>query len=268
MVGVALLGAGIFALERKWAVLSDVMASWQAIPARSAYLTRETEHVPAIQATSSFEFKAIYSRSQKSAEALAAQVQSASPIDVYYDSPDVEGKSLDALLQRSDISAVVIALPILVQPAIIKRAITAGKHVLSEKPVAKDVAEAQSLIAWYSSLSPSQDRYQEQDQGQDKDKPLWAVAENWRYLESVLYAAKELQDMGGEVVSFRLQRYGFVKKGDKYFETECMFSLSFAFHLFSLSPFLSSISPSLALGVMSESTNEGVSLTRVNCSRA
>lgn len=212
MVGVALLGAGIFALERKWAL--SLTSSHHNIS------NPDTEHVPAIQATSSFELKVIYSRSQKSAEALAAQVQAASPVDVYYDSPVVEGKSLGALLQRSDISAVVIALPILAQPAIIRQVITAGKHVLSEKPVAKDVAEAQSLIAWYDALVS-------QGTGTDKEKPLWAVAENWRYLESVLYAAKELREMGGEVASFRLERYGFVKRGDKYFETECMSSLLF-----------------------------------------
>lgn len=166
------------------------------------------EHLPAIEATPSLELRAIYSRSQKSAKGLATQVKSGSSVDVYYDSPAAEDKSLNALLKRDDVAAVVIALPILAQPAIIECAIRAGKHVLSEKPVAKDVAEAKRLIGWYDALPAG-------------GKPLWAVAENWRYLASLEYAAQRVKELGGEVATFRLERNGFVKRGDKYFETEC-----------------------------------------------
>ena len=40
-------------------------------------------------------------------------------------------------------------LPILVQPDFIKKALSAGKHVLAEKPIAKDVATATELLDWY-----------------------------------------------------------------------------------------------------------------------
>ncbi|KAK1759840.1 hypothetical protein QBC47DRAFT_373165 [Echria macrotheca] len=181
MVGIALLGAGIFALE---------------------------QHLPAIEAApSSFELKAVYSRSQKSAESLASS--SSSSVDVYFDTPAVEGKSLDDLLKREDIEAVVVVLPIPAQPGVIRRAVEAGKHVLSEKPVAKDVEAARGLVSWYEG---------------EKRGELWAVAENWRYLESLEVAAAKVWELvtkrEGRVTSFRLERFGFVAEGDKYFNTE------------------------------------------------
>lgn len=97
-------------------------------------------------------------------------------------------------------------LPINNQPEVVKKAISAGKHVLSEKPVARDVATAKELIAWYRSLS---------------NPPIWAVAENFRYTPSLEYAAKTIKEISGKVVTFRLERYGFVKEDDKYFNTEC-----------------------------------------------
>jgi predicted dehydrogenase len=137
-------------------------------------------------------------------DALAAEAKS--PVDKYYDNPSEPGKSLDDLLARTDIGAVVVVLPISNQPEVIKKALAAGKHVLSEKPVAKDVATAKELIGWYRSLS---------------SPPIWAVAENFRYIESLRHAAQKIKGLGGKVVTFHLKRYGFVKEDDKYFNTEC-----------------------------------------------
>ncbi|KAK0617577.1 hypothetical protein B0T14DRAFT_547337 [Immersiella caudata] len=182
MVGIALLGAGIFA---------------------------KTAHLPAIEADSYLELKAIYSRSQKSAEDVASAFKATAGI--YYDVPSAEDaaadetKSLDALLARNDISGVIIALPILAQPSIVKKAISAGKHVLSEKPVAGDIATAEKLISWYNSLP--------------EPKPLWGVAENFRYIDALEYAAAQIKEIGGDLRTFRLSRYGWVAEGDKYLNT-------------------------------------------------
>lgn len=53
------------------------------------------------------------------------------------------------MLARSDIATVILSLPILVQPAVIEQAWQAGKNVVSEKPVAKDLDEARRLIDLY-----------------------------------------------------------------------------------------------------------------------
>jgi predicted dehydrogenase len=129
-------------------------------------------------------------------------------VSVYYDSPATENKSLDVLLAREDISSVVIALPILNQPGVVKKALKAGKHVLSEKPIADDIKGAQDLLAFYDGLGAN--------------KPLWAVAENFRYMESLRYAAERVTEIGGSLTTFRLQRYGAMSPDNKYLNTECM----------------------------------------------
>ncbi|KAK4442904.1 hypothetical protein QBC34DRAFT_488631 [Podospora aff. communis PSN243] len=198
MVGIALLGAGIFA---------------------------KTAHLPAIQACPTLDLKAIYSRSQKSAEDVASAAVSNSDSkskpkpDVYFDAltPEAEDRSLDALLAREDIVGVIIALPILSQPEVIRKAIEAGKHVLSEKPVAGDLDTAGGLVRWYDAL-PGQGGGGEGGKG----KPFWGVAENFRYIDALEYAAREIEGMiksGGRLSTFRLARYGWVAPGDKYLNT-------------------------------------------------
>lgn len=66
-----------------------------------------------------------------------------------YSNDSGEGRGLDYLLARSDIKAVIIALPIKNQPEYIRKCLLAGKHVLSEKPVAENVRDAKELIKWY-----------------------------------------------------------------------------------------------------------------------
>ncbi|KAK4135119.1 NAD(P)-binding protein [Trichocladium antarcticum] len=182
--GIALLGAGIFALQGN-----------------------KTEHLPAIEASPALSLKAVYSRSQQSAQALAAASTDPSAVAVYFDLPAVAGQSLDDLLRRDDIVAVDIALPIVHQPAVVEKALMAGKHVLSEKPVAADMERAETLLAWYAGLGAA-------------GRPLWAVAENFRFMESLRYATAQVHEIGGALVTFRLQKYGFIRSDNKYFNTE------------------------------------------------
>ena len=106
-IRLALIGAGIFARDA---------------------------HVPSlISHPDRFEIAAIYSRTRASAEALAAQLPQRT--EIYTD--------LDALLSRADIEAVDILLPIQALPSAISQSMAAGKHLLSEKPVAADVVEKQ-----------------------------------------------------------------------------------------------------------------------------
>lgn len=173
-IGVAILGGGIFARE---------------------------EHLPAVQRSKDLTLKAIYSRSLKSAQSLGTDVKD---VDLYSNDSG-SGKSLFDLLSREDIKAVIIALPIKNQPEYIRKALNAGKHVLSEKPVAENVAEAAELIAWYEKeILP---------------KGLtWGVAENGRFWAPVVRAG-ELRSQAGKAQTFRA-RMQTLLEGGKYYETE------------------------------------------------
>ena len=98
----------------------------------------------------------------------------------------------------------VIALPICVQPTVIKAAIEAGKHVLSEKPIAKDVATAMRLITWYK---------------HQKREALWSVGENFRFFNPVTFAAEEIKKLGGELVTFSVDLYAFIDDKDDFYNT-------------------------------------------------
>ena len=93
--------------------------------------------------------KAVYSRSKATASTLVSEATKLGVANLDLYSEDNPGHTLDDLLKRSDIEAVVIVLPILVQPSIVRRCLAAGKHVLCEKPIAKDVATARELIDNY-----------------------------------------------------------------------------------------------------------------------
>ncbi|KAJ6119793.1 hypothetical protein N7523_004073 [Penicillium sp. IBT 18751x] len=174
-IGVAIIGSGLFAQE---------------------------QHLPAVQAAPNFELKAIYSRSLQSAQTLA---NGTSGIDLYSEDAGA-GNSFDDLLSRPDIGAVTIALPILVQPEFIKKALLAGKHVLSEKPIAKDLATAQELLKWYGA-------------NVDTKKTFWAVGENFRYMTKYLFAAEQVRKMG-KIKHFRVNVQNLVKEDNKYYLPE------------------------------------------------
>ncbi|OJJ51221.1 hypothetical protein ASPZODRAFT_12059 [Penicilliopsis zonata CBS 506.65] len=175
-LGVAIVGSGIFARE---------------------------QHLPAVEAAKDLQLKAIYSRSLTSAQQLAGE-STVAGLDLYADDSR-PGRSYGDLLARQDISAVIICLPILVQPEFIKQALTAGKHVLSEKPIAKDLATAQELVQWYHATI-------------DTHCTLWAVAENYRFFTKFLLAAEQVQKLG-RVRNFRVNEHTLVPPESKYYNT-------------------------------------------------
>ncbi|KAG0128131.1 hypothetical protein HOY82DRAFT_566490 [Tuber indicum] len=168
-IGIAILGCGIFVQE---------------------------EHLPAVEACSDVVLKAVYSRSEASAKKL---LQAKSGVDIYSDDSE---NGLGVLLARSDIQAVIIALPITIQPEVIKKALGAGKHVLSEKPVAKDLAQARELISYKQSYPDLN----------------WSVAENFRFQETWRHAHREITALG-RVINFRSRVCWLVTPGWKYYET-------------------------------------------------
>ena len=170
-IGVAILGGGIFARE---------------------------EHKPAVLASSRLTLKAVWSRSISSAKTLEADPAT---VDLYSED---SSKKLTDLLERADINAVIIALPIPNQPEYVRQCLKAGKHVLSEKPIGPTVSESAELIQFHKSLS--------------SPAPTWAVAENFRYLASVSTAASRVSDLG-RILTFSVRTQFLVNAGGKYFET-------------------------------------------------
>lgn len=167
--------------------------------------------MPALAAlgTAAPPLKAVYSRSEKSAQDLAQEAStilnlSALP-QVYHDGND--STNLDALLSRSDISAVIVALPITIQPVMVLKALAAGKHVISEKPVAADVQSGLKLIADYNA------NY--------KQKGLiWRVAENFE-AEPGIRAAGEAIRAGkiGQVQSFKVVVVNYITTESVWYKT-------------------------------------------------
>jgi predicted dehydrogenase len=144
-VRLALIGAGVFA--------------------RDAHLPSLLRH-PDL-----FQIAAIYSRTHATAQALSEQIPY--PVEIYTD--------LDQLLARRDIEAVEILLSITAMPTVVAKTLAAGKHLLSEKPIAPDLATARQLLARYAQQAPL-------------GQPIWMVGENWRYEDAFIQAAQIVHD--------------------------------------------------------------------------
>jgi len=155
-------------------------------------------HLPALQALSdTYEIVAIYSRNAQTAGDLAAQVPGSTATT-----------DLEALLAREDIDAVNVILPIAVQPAIIEAALRAGKHVISEKPVAPHVASGRELLQTAREITQENGR-------------VWMVAENFRY-EPVFPAIRDIIARGeiGRPIQFLWSTAATVNPQNKYYHTE------------------------------------------------
>ncbi|PVG01641.1 NAD(P)-binding protein [Serendipita vermifera] len=187
-ISVAILGAGIFA---------------------------RIAHLPAIrQLDGIYELKAIYSRSKNTAselaksaeETLAKGNQGGSPIQIYHDQGD-PSTNLDALLAREDIQAVIIALPINLQPSIVLKSLAAGKHVISEKPVAPTVKDGIELIKTYEELY--------------KPKGLvWRVAENFEAEPGLRAAGQAIAEQKiGKVCFWNMQVLNNVQTDGMWYKT-------------------------------------------------
>ena len=142
--------------------------------------------------------RAIYSRSLKSANGLDVAVE-------LYSDDSGPGKTYHDLLLRDDIHAVIIALPILNQPEYIEAALAAGKHVLSEKPVAENIKRAEELVKYYKS-------------DKVKSGATWGVAENFRYMDGFDFGSQEVQRLG-RVLGFSFNYHLTIKKGERFLQT-------------------------------------------------
>lgn len=127
----------------------------------------------------------------------------ASSFDLYHDA----GQNIDALLARTDIQAVIVVLPINQQPSIILKALEAGKHVISEKPVAPTVKEGIKLIKTYESHYKSKGL-------------IWRVAENFEAEPGLRAAGKAIADQKiGKVCFWNMQVLNNVETDSMWYNT-------------------------------------------------
>ena len=153
--------------------------------------------------------KAVYSRSEKSVrdlvEKAVVKLKLKTAPSIYHDGD--ASANLDVLLARQDITGILIAIPISVQPSIILKSLAAGKHVLSEKPVAPDVKKGLEMIGTYNQLY--------------KDKGLvWRVAENFEAEPGYRAAAAAIQSGKiGRVGFFKMLVNTYMDQDSKYYKT-------------------------------------------------
>ncbi len=113
-------------------------------------------HLPAIKGLGdTFEIVAVYSYRKSSAAGLLEALPY--PVELY--------DNLETMLERTDIEAVDVMLPIDIMPSAVEQILKAGKHVVSEKPVAAEVSTGRRLLALHAQHA----------------QQVWMVAENWRY---------------------------------------------------------------------------------------
>jgi len=106
----------------------------------------EAAYLPALaEVTKDVTLHTIWSRSQKSAEKLHSAAQCLSSSIALEHGED----GLQRVLDNKEIEGVMIVLPITAQPEIVIRCLEAGKHVLSEKPIGKDIQTARKLVEEY-----------------------------------------------------------------------------------------------------------------------
>lgn len=154
---------------------------------------------------------AVYSRSLKTATECFDEAKKlpglVSPaIGIYSDEQPDHG--IDGLLRRDDVNAVIISLPTLIQPAMALKALAAGKHVLMEKPLAKDVEESEALIAEYEVKYKSKGL-------------ILSVAEQFRY-DAGHEKARQIVSSGviGELSTAHARIWQCIVPGNKWYETE------------------------------------------------
>lgn len=150
-------------------------------------------HLPSLlKLSDAFEVVAVYSRSEASARRLAQLAPGAPRIFTDY----------GALVADSTIEAVDIVLPIPVMAPYIAQALAAGKHVISEKPIAADTATAGALIAQHEAQSHQ----------------VWMVGENWRYESAFVQAATLIRSgVIGRPVACHCALYAPVLPTSKYY---------------------------------------------------
>ena len=148
------------------------------------------------------EVRAVWSRSDESVRSVFELVSTYSPKVERFSGEDGLAKVLD----MAEVDAVVVILPPKPALEISLRALRKGKHVLQEKPIGTSEKDIASGLAEYSAMG--------------EWRPIWGVAENYRFEDVYLNAKKLISDkLGGEVIHINLSASLALNEGSCYWHT-------------------------------------------------
>lgn len=135
-----------FSLALHFVILAPKIKMPINIAVLGSGLFAQNAYLPALTQSAEINVHTVWSRSQKSVDALAAKAKELgqSPAQVVF-GPE----NLDKVLDDASIDGVIVVLPITKQPEIVLRALSKGKHVLSEKPMHGTAREGAELVAKY-----------------------------------------------------------------------------------------------------------------------
>ncbi len=165
----ALLGTGLAARKLYWPALAGLGRSIQLV--------------------------AVCNRSKAKAQAFARDTNTALVVD-----------TAEELFALPGVDAVLISLPIDQQPRYVLKALKAGKHVLSEKPIAPSLAAGRALL---KAAAPYQ-----------RKGLVWLVGENFHFMPAVAQAQRWLEEGAlGDLRLVEARQCTFMDESNPYYHT-------------------------------------------------
>nr|XP_028943723.1 uncharacterized protein LOC103422579 isoform X3 [Malus domestica] len=164
----------------------------------------KTQYIPRLSEISNLlVLKAIWSRTEESARSAVEIARK--------HFPGVEckwgDKGLEEIIADSSILGVAVVLAGQAQVDFSLRMLKAGKHVLQEKPAAASTSELETALSSYKSIVDNA-----------PDKPIWAVAENYRF-EPAFVEGRKLMTEVGDVMSIQVIVEGSMNSSNPYFSS-------------------------------------------------
>lgn len=163
-----------------------------------------TQYIPRLAEISQLVLvKSIWSRTQESATGAVEIARK--------HFPEVECKwgdeGLDEIIRDDSIPAVAVVLAGQAQVEMSLRLLKAGKHVLQEKPAAASTTDIEMALSRYRALCAS-----------SPSKPIWAVAENYRFEPAFVECKKLLADIG-DMMNVQVIVEGSMNSSNPYFSS-------------------------------------------------
>ncbi|KAK3129229.1 hypothetical protein QOZ80_6BG0474180 [Eleusine coracana subsp. coracana] len=177
--------------------LPQIAVIGAGIFARTQYIPRlrEIAHLVVL--------KAIWSRTEESAKAATELARDFAP--------EIECKwgdaGLEEIMADSTIMGVAVVLAGQVQVELSLKMLKAGKHVIQEKPASASTTEAEAALSIYNSF-----------QNHVPHKPIWALAENYRFEPAFVESRKLVNDIG-DMMNIQVIIEGSMNSSNPYFSS-------------------------------------------------